>query len=1021
MDTTATAVVLSDVTADAYDYWVKPYNDDLAATAAEATARAGAIVRSRNKEHVSHQPSILIPARLHNLIRAGMSIDIRSAAAMGGQYLGTTQTRRIAAIEWSHAGWTDEPYLWANLQLDRTPRKLPLSQGTKPGPKPPTPGTAPSIADKGGGFTYSNGGFALKDDLVVAGADDDMLIVFVVARYGQPTTGVRWIPDRASVGTYDAFTLIDTATVGSPAVEVTAWKLRGPSPSVASRIHVTQGGLNSATSGAWYYVKGVSSNTVLEAEDTTAGAGVSATVAGVGSGHILLDGVGWQATHSAALTATPGADQTQDYQNGQGGAFGDADAVLATSHQAGSAGGVMSWSTIPSSGDYTGAAHIAIGIVGQAGDTPPPASDDSTGDIGDPTTGCYATCDHKHPAQTAAVTPITDAGGYYTGTDVEAMGQEIGASIAALEAGGSGGSLTPDGSPTAIVNDSSYNAFPGVAWLDAAHAVGSRALLVWRKGTDHASTNDGLIRGMILTCTDIDPWTFSAGTAFTIYDHGSLDVRCEDAVWVDADGSIFVSGRLYDIATSHNQSPFVLKCDDVAADFTSSSTWTKHDIALSSGSAQNYTQGHVLKLADGTYGHAVGWQSAGTHPVGIAIVDDPTDWSSPTIVTIGLGANDYAEIDILREPDNSLTAHLRAATDSTHKRATSSDNGATWSSVSNLFSGLGWPFTLRMASGIRLTVYRSNDGSQDAAWRQDTTGADTTYGSETILDSTGTAMEYASGIQLDGTHALVVYGVQNSSTDADIRSTVFTDSSTDVTYHDELAGVTPDQHHAQRHAIDGADHTTTETDTTKRLAPDGAGGVQWAAGGGGGSITVEEIDGTPSVASVTTIKVTNGKLTDDTGGVVTLDLSGGAGSPTFCGAKAYNSGTQSLAASTSDIPLTLGSEEYDTDGIHSTASNTSRMTIPSGKDGKWLLQGGTLFQGGGQTYKLAVKKNGSTDLRGAVTIPSGTNRGQVQLVVSAVAGDYFELMATTPTGTITAGHASTTDAQTWFAATFLGA
>jgi hypothetical protein len=217
---------------------------------------------------------------------------------------------------------------------------------------------------------------------------------------------------------------------------------------VASRIQVTQGGSNRATSGAWYYVKGVSSNTVLEAEDTNAGAGVTATVAGVNGGHLLLDGVGWQATHSAALTATAGANQTQDYQNGQAGAFGDPDAVLATSHQDGANGGVMSWSTIPSSGNYTGAAHIAIGIVGQAGDTPPPASDDSTGDIGDSTTGCYATCDHKHPAQTAAVTPITDAGGYYTGTDVEAALQEVGP----LVSGAATGYVTSSGGGKEVVN-----------------------------------------------------------------------------------------------------------------------------------------------------------------------------------------------------------------------------------------------------------------------------------------------------------------------------------------------------------------------------------------------------------------------------------------------------------------------------------------------------------------------------------------------------------------------------------------
>lgn len=55
-------------------------------------------------------------------------------------------------------------------------------------------------------------------------------------------------------------------------------------------------------------------------------------------------------------------------------------------------------------------------------------------------------------------------------------------------------------------------------------------------------------------------------------------------------------------------------------------------------------------------------------------------------------------------------------------------------------------------------------------------------------------------------------------------------------------------------------------------------GTTWetysGAGGGGAALTVEEIDGTPTVANVTKIKVTNGALTDNTGGVVTVTTSG---------------------------------------------------------------------------------------------------------------------------------------------------
>jgi hypothetical protein len=50
-----------------------------------------------------------------------------------------------------------------------------------------------------------------------------------------------------------------------------------------------------------------------------------------------------------------------------------------------------------------------------------------------------------------------------------------------------------------------------------------------------------------------------------------------------------------------------------------------------------------------------------------------------------------------------------------------------------------------------------------------------------------------------------------------------------------------------------------------------------ASGGGGAALTVQEIDGTPSDTAVTIIRVTNGKMTDNGAGDVTLDLSGGGG------------------------------------------------------------------------------------------------------------------------------------------------
>jgi hypothetical protein len=65
-----------------------------------------------------------------------------------------------------------------------------------------------------------------------------------------------------------------------------------------------------------------------------------------------------------------------------------------------------------------------------------------------------------------------------------------------------------------------------------------------------------------------------------------------------------------------------------------------------------------------------------------------------------------------------------------------------------------------------------------------------------------------------------------------------------------------------------------------------------------------------------------------------------SGTPAFVGASAYVSGTQSITAATLTT-VDFANENYDTDGFHSTSSNTSRMTIPSGKAGKYLITGVT--------------------------------------------------------------------------------
>ena len=121
-------------------------------------------------------------------------------------------------------------------------------------------------------------------------------------------------------------------------------------------------------------------------------------------------------------------------------------------------------------------------------------------------------------------------------------------------------------------------------------------------------------------------------------------------------------------------------------------------------------------------------------------------------------------------------------------------------------------------------------------------------------------------------------------------------------------------------------------------------------------------------------------------------------SPSFvgCCVKRYNVSTV-LGANTA-YTVSFTTEEYDTDGFHDNTTNNSRITIPTGKGGKYLFTGYVANALGtpGSYFELDILKNGGqyTD--------SGLREGRVirnapkeylamAQVVNAAAGDYFEL------------------------------
>lgn len=169
------------------------------------------------------------------------------------------------------------------------------------------------------------------------------------------------------------------------------------------------------------------------------------------------------------------------------------------------------------------------------------------------------------------------------------------------------------------------------------------------------------------------------------------------------------------------------------------------------------------------------------------------------------------------------------------------------------------------------------------------------------------------------------------------------------------------------------------------------GATQAAGGGGGAALTVTEEDGSPSISSVDTIKFPNGTVTDLGSGDVSIRQV-----PTgFIGCSVIGSTNTSL---TTDVETPIpfdGTEVFDSDGFHNSASNPSRMTIPAGLGGKYLLTAGVTFNTNttGLRYARPYKNGAAVGFNIQFVDANGSyhDTAPVVAVLDLAAGDYVEV------------------------------
>jgi hypothetical protein len=137
-------------------------------------------------------------------------------------------------------------------------------------------------------------------------------------------------------------------------------------------------------------------------------------------------------------------------------------------------------------------------------------------------------------------------------------------------------------------------------------------------------------------------------------------------------------------------------------------------------------------------------------------------------------------------------------------------------------------------------------------------------------------------------------------------------------------------------------------------------------------------------------------LTADSAETTGLKWATPASGTTFSGASVTDAAAVSVPNGTYTA-LTFTQEQYDTDSYHSNSTNTSRLTIPSGKTGYYQVNAQVVYNtssGGGIRY-LSIYKNGSFFYAsGDVSAPSGQYpRVPITLNAYLSAGDYIEIYA----------------------------
>ena len=161
--------------------------------------------------------------------------------------------------------------------------------------------------------------------------------------------------------------------------------------------------------------------------------------------------------------------------------------------------------------------------------------------------------------------------------------------------------------------------------------------------------------------------------------------------------------------------------------------------------------------------------------------------------------------------------------------------------------------------------------------------------------------------------------------------------------------------------------------------------VTSGGGGGGGSfnLTVEEQDGNPTVSNVNTIRVSNGTLTDEGGGVVSITTGGGSVAVQAFG-EVIDTGASAYALNTSYVGINTGGVGQISNMSFSSGAGSDPDTLAPDNDGTFQAVAviSVASQTVNETLTAAFSVNGTIDTDTEVSFQGSLSTDDVNVTLT---------------------------------------